>query len=298
MRAGLWAVVGGGIWLGVGFPVRAQQAPTPSPAPSASASASAAASSAGAESGPRAEHPQGGADLQANARDHFERALERYRHGDYAGAAQQLNAALELDPNSRDLVYNLGLVYEKLGDLDGAITQFERLLEIEKHPGERELVRRAIRRLEGARRHAEARAAAQREAEKPPPQAPPPRPLRPEQPPARQTSSQPLDGWVVGAGSLALAAVSAGVALGVAALGTHPGSEPRTGSERSIQEIEDRAELAHTLAVAADVALAVGVVSGGVAFGLYVSREKPAEPGPEGLPQAGIDLGLGVRGAF
>ncbi len=298
MRGSLWAVVCGGLCLGAGVPARAQEAPALAGSPSASTVRPVAPAPQGGDTGPSEDHPQGGADLQEDARNHFERALERYRNGDYAGAAVQLNAALELDPNSRDLVYNLGLVYEKLGNFAGAIAQFERLLEIEKHPVELERVRRTLRRLEGARDHAEARAAAQRQVEAPPPQAPPPEPVTAEQPQTREESSQPLDGWVIGAGSLALAAVSAGVALGVAALAVHPGSEPRTDSDRSIQEVEDRAELAHSLAVAADVAFAVGVVSGGVAFGLHVSRVRPSESGPESLSQSGLGLGLGLRGAF
>ena len=298
MRAGPCVVVVGAMVLGVAVSAGAQQGSMSTAVPSASASQALPGDQRASEAGPSEHQPEGGAEMQANARDHFDQALELYRSGDYAGAAEELNAALALDPNSRDLIYNLGLVYEKLGDLDGAVAQFERLLDIEKHPGELERVRRALVRLEGARRYARSRADAQCRVEQPPEQAPPPRLVRVEPSPAQPETYQPLDGWVLGAGALALAAVSAGAALGVAALASHPGSEPRTTSDRSIQEVEDRAELAHSLAVAADIAFAVGVVSGGVALGLHVSRARPAESGPESSSGSGMGLGLGLQGAF
>jgi len=304
MRAGLWLILSGGVLLSVGIPARAEEPSPSSAAPGVSAAPAEAPvpAPAGSETGPTEDQPKGGAELEEKARAHFERALELYRGGDYAGAAKELNAALELDPNSRDLIYNLGLVYEKLGNLDGAIAQFERLLEIEKHPAELERVRRALSRLEGARRFAEARAAAVAPRVEPPAPPPPsPRPVRQERPRTGPESPQPLDGWVLGAGALALAAVSAGVTLGVAALAVHPGSEPKTSSGQSIQEVEDRAELAHSLAVAADIALAVGVVSGGVAFGLHLGRAGPRESGPE-TPRSETGLfpafAFAMRGAF
>ena len=86
------------------------------------------------------------------AQQHFEEALGHYRDGEYRAAAERLRRALALDPGSRDLVYNLALVTEKLGDLEGALEQFRRLQRMESDPAEMERVERAIRRLEGALR--------------------------------------------------------------------------------------------------------------------------------------------------
>jgi tetratricopeptide (TPR) repeat protein len=57
---------------------------------------------------------------EIDAREHFERALELYRAGRYAEALARLESAAELDPNGKDLFFNLSLVHEKLGQLPRA----------------------------------------------------------------------------------------------------------------------------------------------------------------------------------
>src|SRR5262245_44072169 len=55
---------------------------------------------------------------KAAAEKHYKRARELYQLGRYREAIAQLEAALKLDPQGAELLYNLGLVHEKLGDAD------------------------------------------------------------------------------------------------------------------------------------------------------------------------------------
>jgi len=244
---------------------------------------------------------------RARARVHFERALARYRNGEYHAAARELQQALVLDPDSRDLVYNLGLVYEKLGDLDAAIAQFLRLLEIERDPAEVDRVLLVLRRLEGARQQREKRPAAEDPSRAPEAPAAEPGGKRPPALPAAPPAAKPhgpsdgVDEWTVGAAALAAVAAVAGASLGIAALSIHPGSNPHTDSATSIDELESRAEVAHALAVAADVSFAVGAAAGATALTLYFSRN----PDPERdarvdvrRPLSGLTASLGVGGRF
>src|SRR5262245_23572768 len=41
-----------------------------------------------------------------------------YEKGEYKKAIEKLESALELDPQGKELVYNLGLIHEKLLDFD------------------------------------------------------------------------------------------------------------------------------------------------------------------------------------
>lgn len=57
----------------------------------------------------------------------FEESEELYNRGDFEGAATLLRRAYELHPDPT-LVYNLGRSLEAMGDLDGAIAEYERYL--------------------------------------------------------------------------------------------------------------------------------------------------------------------------
>jgi tetratricopeptide (TPR) repeat protein len=57
----------------------------------------------------------------------FEESEELYNRGDFEGAATLLRRAYELHPDPT-LVYNLGRSLEAMGDLDGAIEEYERYL--------------------------------------------------------------------------------------------------------------------------------------------------------------------------
>lgn len=85
------------------------------------------------------------------ARVLFDRARELYAAGRYREAAEQLEHALKFDPQGKDLVYNLALVRERLGEPDEATVFVDRYLAMKLDPAERQRAEAFRRRLEGAR---------------------------------------------------------------------------------------------------------------------------------------------------
>ena len=224
------------------------------------------ASQAGAQSGPpgtprgdRAPGEGSPAPGQAAAHEHFERALTWYRAGKYRLAVGELDLALTGDPGGKDLVFNLALVQEKLGDLDGAIQSLERFQSMEKDPGELDRAAQTIERLRGARAelsaiipHASASA--------------------PTAPCAAPLLRGRFDGWVIGGGTLAFASFVAGAVLGVRSLGI------------------DNSRKARDTAVMADFAFATSLLAGAGTAALYFGRFADAAPEhaalPLGMPRA------------
>lgn len=188
---------------------------------------------------------------EAAAHEHFERALVWYRSGKYRLAIQELEAALDRDPAGKDLVFNLALVQEKLGDMDGAIRSLQRFQELEKDPVELERAAQTIERLEGARvellAHAE-------------PSAPPPMPC----PVLRHRGR--FDAWVLASGSLAIASLLVGSVFAVRAL-TLDGET--TGSAEALQS---RAGRARDAAIVADLAFSATLAAGAGSAALYFGR--------------------------
>ena len=196
----------------------------------------------------------------ALAAEHFERALAWYRAGKYGKAVEELRSALERDPGGKDLVFNLALVQEKLGDLTGAIASLERFQTMEKDPKELERASQTIERLKGAQ--AELLAVVPREAASAPvytANCPPPR------------VRGKFDGWVIGSGSVALASLLVGAAFGVRALTLDADSE------------ESRARDA---AIVADVALATSLLAGAGSVTLYWGRFADSSAESATLPAA------------
>src|ERR1700690_578312 len=97
------------------------------------------------------------------ARKHFEKARSYYGQGAYREAVSELEAAHQLDPNAKDLVFNLGVVHEKLADIDEALTWFRLYTTMDLLPQERDRADAYIRRLEGAKRELEEKLAAQQQ---------------------------------------------------------------------------------------------------------------------------------------
>jgi tetratricopeptide (TPR) repeat protein len=87
------------------------------------------------------------------ALEHYERGRKEYLAGRYREALEELRAALELDPSSPNLVYNVARVYEDLAELDQAIKYYRRYRSLlpPDATAEREKTAKTIRRLEGAR---------------------------------------------------------------------------------------------------------------------------------------------------
>jgi len=222
----------------------------------------------------RADQPQG---KRAAARDDSagkramalnDEAWALYEQGRYRAAIERLTQAESLDPKSKDLVYNLALIHEKLADLPEATTYYRRFIDMETDPKARARIQATLQRLEGARREREeaasaaARLSPRATAAPSPPDAP--RPLRP---------------VVIATGGLAGASFLLGAVFGLSALARRPGADPRTGAGTTIQDLQDDARVAHTHAIVADVSFAVALGAAGAATVLYFTTPRGAVPG-------------------
>lgn len=218
---------------------------------------------------------------EAGARKHFDRSLELYRAGQYTEALEELRRAAQLDPNGKDLFFNLSLVHEKLGQLPDAITALERFRELETDPQERERARIIIERLRGAQLAGEAA----RQAPAPcaatgtsPPAAPGPKPRSP----------NPV---LVGAASVAVASLLVGTVFGLKALSSDVGDEG-TSESLSVEQLRARAARAEREALVADVAFALGLASTATFVSLWLLT--PTEPSARRASGGGLTL----RGYF
>ncbi|MET0795528.1 MAG: tetratricopeptide repeat protein [Polyangiaceae bacterium] len=223
--------------------------------------ARAEAQSAAPDNTPRSDRVLGDALAESSsvgAHEHFERALTWYRAGKYRRAVEELNAALDRDPGGKDLVFNLALVQEKLGDLEGAIRSLGRFQSLEKDPVELERAAQAIERLRGAQSELAANRPQSTQLSPPAP-VPLPRPRG------------KLDAWVIGTGGVAIAAFVVGTVFGVRALTLDSRSE------------DGRARDA---AMIADFAFATSVLTGAGSLGLYFGRYADATPERVALPLA------------
>ena len=185
---------------------------------------------------------------EAAAHEHFERALVWYRAGKYHLAIGELDAALDRDPGGKDLVFNLALVQEKLGDLEGAIRSLQRFQTMEKDAAEIERAAQTIQRLEGARAELVAPERGQ-------PVPPPPRSF--------SRIHGKFDVWVASTGGLSVASLLVGAAFAVRTLTLAPSTSSVDAS---------RARRAHSSAVISDVALSISLLSGVGAAALYFGR--------------------------
>lgn len=88
---------------------------------------------------------------QRQALGHYERGRGHYAAGRYRFAAAELEAAFSIDPQGTNLLYNLGTVYERLGDIPRAIMAYQRYLDAQTDPTERARIVRVLTRLGGAR---------------------------------------------------------------------------------------------------------------------------------------------------
>ncbi len=215
---------------------------------------------------------------EEGAQKYFDRSLELYRSGRYTEALEQLRRAAELDPDGKDLFFNLSLVHEKLGELPAAITAMERFQQLETDPKERERARIIIERLRGAEaagraaRRAPAPCAAPEEAAAPP-KAPP-------------RAANPL---LIGAASVAAASLLVGTVFGLKALADDV-SDERTSDSLSVEQLRERGRRAAREALVADIALALGLASTATFVSLWLLT--PQEP------SAAHGAGVTLRGYF
>ena len=204
------------------------------------------------------------------AEQHYKRARELYQLGRYREAIAQLEAALKLDPQGAELLYNLGLVHEKLGDVEEAVDAYRRYLRVlgdDADPEEKKKIVGIIKRLEGAKEELAAREAKKTE--------------------HRFT---PLDiGLVVGGGvSLVVASI-----FGIAALNKDKDARNFVvGSSGTPSQRDDLINTAHGDALFADVFGVVGLACIGAAFTLYFTSDFPKEDDPTKPPAPSARFGF------
>lgn len=207
-------------------------------------------------------------EAKSQALRHFERARELYRDGNYKEAIVELESAQRLDPEAKDLVYNLALVNEKLSRIDEALRWMHRYGAMDLDPAERARSDLAIRRLEGAKKTLDEAKSAEPEATAPVVGTP-----LPTSPPMGR-----IDTWTIATGAVAVIGAGVGTGFGISALSSRPKSGFVTGETGSYADLEDKARDAHARAVIADVGFGVGIASAAACALLYFSRTKDPEP--------------------
>lgn len=220
---------------------------------------------------------------------HYERGRSEYLAGRYREALHELKAALALDPNSPNLVYNVARVNEDLADLDEAIKYYRRYHTLlpASAQDEREKTEKTIRRLQGARdEQMQQRLANERNAPK-----------------QQVAQAQPGAGradvafWLVATTGLALAAGS-GVTGFYALRREKEVGDFVLGKDGSFERRDKLRKEADKLALASDVmsiAAGVAIVSAIVLFFSRTNEPEPIEARVSVSPQAG---GIELRARF
>jgi tetratricopeptide (TPR) repeat protein len=237
----------------------------------------------GVAAAPRVVAAETNATNVAAARKHFERARAYYGQGAYREAIAELEAAHSLDPSAKDLVFNLGVVHEKLADIDDALAWFRLFTTMDLTSQERERADAYVKRLEGAKKELEEKQAAQQRqaaqqqraaappqsAETPTPAVPPPEPV--ERPPNGR-----LDGWTIGAIGVTAAGVALGTVMAVRAKLDEPSPTFVTGlgGSGTYSDLVNRQNSAHREAILADVGFGVAVVGAIATAALYFARPR------------------------
>jgi hypothetical protein len=226
---------------------------------------------------------------QQKAQQHFQKAKELYAAGSYREAIGELEAARALDPKAKDLVFNLGIVNEKLGKYDEAIVAFRQYMEMDGVTNaEKQKAESVIKRIEGAKREVPVAPSASASA------TPPPKAQPKEDPPNGR-----VDALTIGAGAAAVVGIGVGVGFGIRALSTRPNNFV-TGRDGSFADLQSQTDTAHTSAIVSDIGFAVGIVGAVAAVYLYFSRTKDPDAtaiAPAVAPAKGGGV-VGVGGTF
>jgi tetratricopeptide (TPR) repeat protein len=204
----------------------------------------------------------------AAARRHFERARAYYAQGSYREAIGELEAAHTLDPNAKDLVFNLGVVHEKLGDIDDALKWFRLYTTMNLTPPERERADAYVHRLEGAKKELEDKQAAA-EAGAAHVAVPPPPP-----PPKERPGPGRIDALTIGTASVAVVGLGFGIVMAVKAEEDKPPSPFITGRNGTYADLVDRQANAHREAIMADVGFGVAVAGAAATAVLFFTRPR------------------------
>jgi tetratricopeptide (TPR) repeat protein len=198
---------------------------------------------------------------QLKAQQHFNRAKELYQQGAYREAIAELEIARALDPKAKELVFNLGLLHEKLAKFDEAIAWYQKHLEMDLTPQERAKTESIIKRIEGAKAQVPTPTTTASPTA-PPPQRPPPERGR-------------VDTATIAAGSVAVVALGVGTYFGINAVASRP-NDFVTGRDGSYATLVEKTDDAHTSAIVADVAIGIAVVATIATLYLYFGRTKDA----------------------
>jgi tetratricopeptide (TPR) repeat protein len=237
---------------------------------------------------------------KAQAKARFTKAKQLYKQGKYRAAIDELQAALELDPEGAELVYNLGVIHEKLTEVETAIIYYKKYIAMVPDQQEKDRVKEIIQRLKGAKTEV----APVKSAEPPPPpaatssEAPPPPP-----PPPKKGR---MDGLVVGSIVVAGAGLVTGVVFGALAMGDRVQGNPTTDDNTTYQDLENRRDKAKQEALIADIGFGVAAVGTVTALVLYFARDKKTDDAPPPKTEArvmpsfavlpgGVFAGLGAR---
>ncbi len=211
----------------------------------------------------------------AAARRHFDKARADYAQGAYREAIAELEAAHALDPAAKDLIFNLGVVHEKLSDIDDALQWFQLYTTLTLTPQERERADAYIRRLEGAKKEL---------AQRPPGPPPagtvtPPPPDTPLAPMGPSVAPPPpygrVDAATITAVSVAGAALVFGTVMAVKAVADRP-TNFVTGADGTYPVLRDKTDSAHREAIIADASFGLSVAAGITAAVLYFARPRAA----------------------
>jgi len=203
-------------------------------------------------------------EAQNAARAHYQKARELYQAGSYREAITELEAALALDPGGKDLVFNLVLVHEKLGNIDDALRYLRRYEEMDLEPQERSRADSYIKRLEGAKREVKVDDH---------PGTPPPPPQQPT--PAQAAPSHGrFDVLTAIPAALALGGIIVGVTFGALAVSENPPNNGKYVSYSAYVAQQQKATSAHQKAQIADVAFIGAGVMALTSAALFFLRTK------------------------
>lgn len=236
---------------------------------------------------PATGQPAAPTEEQVQAQRHFQRAKDLYQAGSYRDAIAELEAARALDPKAKELVFNLGIVHEKLAKYDEAIAWFQKYLELEGvTAAERAKAESIIKRIEGAKREAQASGGT------PSPQPTPgpgeglaggtePGGTKPEGPAPHGR----IDAATIAAASVAVVGLGVGTVFGIRAVALRPGEGAFvTGRDGTYADLTARTQDAHDSAIVADIGLGVGLVAAGVTALLYFGRTREPAAAPREAP--------------
>ncbi len=238
-------------------------------------------------------------DVPPEAVEFYRQAREHYSGGRYRDAADALERALVLDPDSPELVYNLARVYELLGDLDRALEMYARYQQLlpQQQAQEQERAEATIRRLQGARESTQAD-----EAPAPPPQEVEALRQLPGLVLVRESGVADDAFWVTlvaGAAALAVGAVFGSLAL-VQRGDADDFVLGQDGDPAARRRLYSDATLFAGLADATLGLGGAGVIAAGL---LYFLREHTVERAPVRAVEPTVEAGpsgamVGLRGAF